>query len=181
MIGPMSGLCLSCGLCCSGVIFSFVPVAPHDDVAPLEDVGIALAVVDGERRFVQPCAAHDGRECRVYARRPTACRQYRCDLLQRVEEGELEPAEALRLIGEAVRSSREIGQAIREIDPRADDRQSRASLLKEFSARLEEPLDPETRRTVGSVVVRLLSLDAFIRQSFGSSVLDWTEPGPRAR
>ena len=174
MIWPMSGLCLSCGLCCNGVIFSSVPVASHDDVASLEGVGITLSVAGGERQFAQPCAAHDGRECRVYGSRPTACRQYRCDLLQRVEKGGIEPAEALRLIGEAIRLHRELAHVIREVEPHHDGRQSRASLLKQFSARLEESLEAETRRKVGSVVVRLLALDEFIRRTFGSSVLEWS-------
>jgi hypothetical protein len=155
------------------MIFSSVPVAPHDDVASLDGIGITLSSIDGERRFAQPCAAHDGRACRVYANRPTACRHYRCDLLQRVEEGGIEPGEALRLIGETVRLNDELAQALREVEPRPDGRASRASLLKQFSARLEEPLESETRRKVGSVVVRLLALDEFIRRTFGSSVLEW--------
>jgi hypothetical protein len=122
---------------------------------------------------VQPCAAHDG-QCRVYARRPTACRHYRCDLLKRVEEGGIELDEALRLIGETIRLNRELAQAIREVELSPDNRQSRASLLKEFSARLEEPLDADTKRKVGAVVVRLLALDEFIRRTFGSSVLEWS-------
>jgi Fe-S-cluster containining protein len=173
MIWPMSRLCLSCGLCCNGVIFSSVPVASHDDVARLEGSGITVERIDGEHRFAQPCAAHDGRTCRVYADRPTACRQYRCDLLQRVEEGGIELAEARRLIGETVRLNRELAQAIREVEPRDDGHQSRVSLLKKFSVRLEESLEAETQRKVGTVVVHLLALDEFIRRTFGSSVLEW--------
>lgn len=169
-----SSLCLSCGLCCSGAIFGRVPVERYDDVAPLSAAGITLSVAGDVREFRLPCPAHDGRQCGVYANRPTACREYRCDLLQQVEKGRIDSAEALRIIGEAVRLNRQLVEAIRDIEPVDGARSSRARQLKEFSERLEHAAGPEARRKLGAVVVQILALDGFIRRNFGSAVLKWS-------
>jgi hypothetical protein len=181
MIGPMSRLCLSCGLCCSGPIFNFVPVLPHDDVASLEAGGITVSISGGKHRFDQPCPAHDGAACRIYANRPAACRQYRCDLLSGVEDGRIDSGEALRLVGEAVRLNRQLTRAIEEIAPGDCSPKSRAGLPRQFSERLEQTSEPETRRRLGSIVVQILALDEFVRRHFGASALQSSEPDVDAK
>jgi hypothetical protein len=176
MIRPMSRLCLSCGLCCSGPIFNYVPVLPHGDVASLEAGGIALSSCGGKHRFDQPCSAHDGTACRVYANRPAACRQYRCDLLSGVEDGRIDPGDALRLIGEAVQLNRQLIRAIEDIAPGDGQPKTRAGLLRHFSERLEQTSEPEARRQIGNIVVQILGLDGFIRRHFGASALQLPEP-----
>jgi hypothetical protein len=171
-----SSLCLSCGLCCSGAIFGRVPVGQDDDVAWLDAAGVTLSVNGDEREFTLPCPAHDGRQCQVYASRPAACRDYRCDVLQRVTRGEIDRAEALGIIGEAVRLNRALLQAIRDGAPGESSRMPRARLLRHFSERLESASEPEARRRIGNIVVQILALDGFLRRNFGDSVLKWTEP-----
>ncbi|HEY4166547.1 MAG TPA: YkgJ family cysteine cluster protein [Reyranella sp.] len=172
-----SSLCLSCGLCCSGAIFGRVPVEQDDDVAWLDAAGVALSVNCGEREFKLPCPAHDGRQCQVYASRPAACRDYRCDLLRRVTGGEIAHVEALGIIGEAVRLNRNLLQAIRDVAPGDSSRMPRARLLRHFSERLESASEPEARRRIANIVVQILGLDGYLRRNFGDSVLKWTEPG----
>jgi Fe-S-cluster containining protein len=177
-----SSLCLSCGLCCDGTLFGTTPVAPHDDFPALEAARIAVSIDGGERRFEQPCPAHDGRACGIYANRPAACRTYQCDLLRRVEEGAIDSSEALAVIGEAVRLKRSLVQAVRDFESGDATRNSRAKLMKQLSERLEQCSEPETRRRLGSIVVLLLGFDGFLRRKFGASVLKWSEPavGPKS-
>jgi hypothetical protein len=96
---PMSDLCQSCGLCCQGVFFSRVVV--NDD----EALGLPPTFViepDGEENFafLQPCPAHDDTRCTIYARRPKACRSYRCLLLRDLEAGRIALDAALQVVAE---------------------------------------------------------------------------------
>ena len=171
-----SSLCLSCGLCCNGTIFDAVPVAPADALASLHAAGIATTIVDGEPRFGQPCIAHDGRECRVYAHRPAACREYRCDLLKRVEAGAIDYAEAAGVIGEVIRLQRKLDETVREIEPARSERTSRRVELVQLEERLKLSADAEAKRKLGTVMVQMVAMDGYIRRNFGASVLDRIMP-----
>jgi hypothetical protein len=94
------GICSACGLCCDGSLFVRVDVTRAEEPAarrrglPLVERGDAFA-------FAQPCAAHRGDRCAVYAERPGVCASYRCTLLRRHEAHEVERDEALARIAEA--------------------------------------------------------------------------------
>jgi len=81
---PSEALCLSCGLCCDGTLFTAIPLLP-DDAVPLP----VQTSDTGARTLPQPCAGLDGCTCTVYAQRPRACRQYRCLLLVALEADEV--------------------------------------------------------------------------------------------
>jgi uncharacterized protein len=95
-------LCLGCGLCCDGTIFSEVPLKPEDQVAPLTAGGIHVLLDNDPHVFKQPCAAHKNCACTVYADRPYSCRSYQCKLLKRFKGNEVSMDEALRIIRIAV-------------------------------------------------------------------------------
>ena len=98
---PSSTLCLACGMCCDGTLFTRVAVEPGE-VARLEAHGLTLAErPEGGRALPQPCAALDGRCCTVYADRPAGCRRYRCNLLVALEEGEVGLADAEATVADA--------------------------------------------------------------------------------
>jgi hypothetical protein len=94
-------LCLSCGLCCDGTLFSQVPFA-SDEIAPMRALGFAVIQVRHPAYAIQPCAKWVGGSCTVYAMRPQNCRDFRCRLLQRYEAGEVSLEDALTLVRRAL-------------------------------------------------------------------------------
>jgi uncharacterized protein len=95
-------LCLGCGFCCDGTIFSEVSLKPEDEVAPLAANGIHVLWDRDPHVFKQPCAAHKNCACTVYLDRPHGCRRYQCELLKRFKANEVSMNEALRIIRVAV-------------------------------------------------------------------------------
>ena len=92
------GICVSCGMCCDGTLFSRVLVQ-DDDVSSYH----ALGVMEIEDRtvFPQPCCALDGARWTIYASRPSSCRSFSCNLLQAHERGEVSRSTALQRIQQA--------------------------------------------------------------------------------
>jgi hypothetical protein len=109
MASSSQSLCLACGLCCDGTIFSSVPLKPSDDITPLKTVGIDIVSdSDANRLFTLPCAAHKNCTCTVYANRPQLCRTYKCKLLKRFERNEIPHEAALRIINKIVSLKNEV-------------------------------------------------------------------------
>lgn len=129
-------LCLTCGLCCDGTLFTFVQLTLEDDITPLEAVGInvqltleddipPLEAVDintvsdsnnvsgsAPNIFKQPCAAHKNCTCIVYANRPQRCRTYKCELLKRFEREDIFHDAALEIINKTVSLKNEVKAAV---------------------------------------------------------------------
>ena len=101
-------LCLDCGFCCDGTIFSEVSLKPEDKVARLAASGIHVLLDRDPRVFKQPCAAHKNCACTVYADRPHSCRSYQCELLKRFKANEVSMDETLRIIRTAVTLKNEV-------------------------------------------------------------------------
>lgn len=97
---PTSTLCLACGLCCDGTLFTAVPLTA-DDAARL---GVS------ERRLPQPCVHLEARCCQAYERRPLACRRFDCNLVHALRDGEVDLPGALAIVAEA---QRRVDQAVR--------------------------------------------------------------------
>jgi Fe-S-cluster containining protein len=100
-LSASSELCISCGLCCSGVIYDSVPLREDEraraeelDMHPYEDP-------PGQARFDLPCRHLSGTRCSVYNRRPGPCAAFRCELLKKFEAGQVSANEALGRIAEA--------------------------------------------------------------------------------
>ena len=95
-----SALCVACGLCCSGALFSHAKAEP-DELERLAGFGLQLTEVNGAPRFRLPCHHLAGTACTIYQDRFTICRSFRCELLKRLDRGEIGHDEAERLVGEA--------------------------------------------------------------------------------
>ncbi|HXG69503.1 MAG TPA: YkgJ family cysteine cluster protein [Gemmatimonadaceae bacterium] len=93
-----SALCRACGLCCSGVLHSNVPVLP-EDVALVRNLGL---VVEQEEDlsfvFRQPCPLYRQDRCSAYPHHPPTCQEYRCALLRRYDAGEATLEESLAVV-----------------------------------------------------------------------------------
>jgi Fe-S-cluster containining protein len=91
-------LCLRCGMCCDGTIFSNVPVSA-DELAALEKRR-RLPMIESAMRFAQPCAAHRDGRCEVYDVRPQPCADFRCLVLERHLRGEIDEDAAHAMLAE---------------------------------------------------------------------------------
>ncbi len=101
----IDSLCPTCGLCCNGVLFEDLRLRKSDDPARLRKLGLgsALARKGATTCLNQPCLAFDGSHCRIYADRPSRCREFECHILTRVAEGSLGLSAAHRRIRHARR------------------------------------------------------------------------------
>jgi Fe-S-cluster containining protein len=94
-------LCLRCGLCCDGTLFTHVPLEP-DEAQRVRDAGVPVdSNAEGQSSIRQCCAALRGTRCSIYEVRPGTCRRFRCLLLGAVEEDEVSLKEALRVVDQA--------------------------------------------------------------------------------
>jgi uncharacterized protein len=100
--GLTQALCLSCGLCCDGTLFSAVTLKSTDDIAALTTKGLQISVEAGSRALKQPCPAFKNCTCIVYADRPSTCRAYRCVLLQRIEKNQISREAARSIVRETI-------------------------------------------------------------------------------
>lgn len=109
-------LCLSCGLCCNGVLFRDVELQAGDDAAKLAALALPLQKTRSKIRFPQPCAAlcRDTR-CRIYQERPARCREFECALLKSVQAGTQEISAALRTIRATLTRAERIRRLLREL------------------------------------------------------------------
>jgi len=98
---PLSTLCLRCGMCCDGTLFTHVSLQPGE-VTVLQQRGLPwISRADGSPALAQHCAALEGRTCTVYTDRPAICRRYHCQLYAALAEKEVSLDEALCLVDEA--------------------------------------------------------------------------------
>lgn len=97
----LSTLCLACGMCCDGSLFTQVPLAA-DEALRLRARGlVVIAREDGSPALRQRCAALVGRCCAVYEDRPGGCRRYVCMLHAALAADEVSLPEALELVAQA--------------------------------------------------------------------------------
>src|SRR5262245_65319934 len=87
---PVDGseLCLQCGLCCDGTLFTNITLKPSEH-AYAQSLGLAVNTTpDGGLGAPQPCSAFVDGCCSLYAvGRPAACGSYRCELLKAYAAG----------------------------------------------------------------------------------------------
>lgn len=101
-------ICVGCGLCCDGTLFSHLGVIDGSDVGrPLEALGVEIIVEADPPVFSLPCPAFDGHLCTIHSlQRPRACGWFECDVSTAVAAGEMTRAEARSII-EATRALRD--------------------------------------------------------------------------
>ena len=100
-----SSICVGCGLCCDGTLFSHLGVVDESDlVAPLRALGVEIIAEADPPVFELPCPAFDGTCCSIYElARPKACSWFECDVSTAVSAGEMAWADARVLIEETKR------------------------------------------------------------------------------
>jgi len=90
-------LCIACGLCCSGHLFTHANVG-DDEIPAAESLELPLDKFkeSGNRHFYLPCPRFTGK-CSVYddPRKPRICTIYKCDLLKALEAQKVTLEQAL--------------------------------------------------------------------------------------
>lgn len=104
-------LCLRCGMCCSGIMFDYVTLR---DVEPeaMKALGQSIVTFENEDCFVQPCRVLDHKKCTIYEKRPKACRKYRCETLDQLDDGSIDRAEADRRVDAALACAAKLDDAL---------------------------------------------------------------------
>ena len=84
-------LCLTCGLCCDGTLFTHVALTdPERERLGLRDV------------LRQPCPSLQAdKKCCVYEKRPKGCARFVCMLGRALEDGEVSMEEAVARVEQA--------------------------------------------------------------------------------
>lgn len=92
-----SRLCAACGMCCDGTLFHGMRLQTGD--VPRRLAALGLKAKRG--LLAQPCPAHQGACCTIYADRPVRCQEFSCRQLLAVHAGTRTEPEALATIAEA--------------------------------------------------------------------------------
>ncbi len=111
-----SALCKSCGLCCNGMLYSWVAVHRSDNEDALLDYGFSL-MRDRKKNFSQPCTAYAANQCDIYANRPRTCRIYSCKLITRINQGFVGKDEAAQRIYTAKKLHNHLMESINNLAP----------------------------------------------------------------
>ena len=175
-------LCLTCGLCCNGVIFADVRLQRGDDAARLKALGFRLWSLPGKpktaspgtkekrgvlpKKFNQPCSAFDGCHCRIYADRPKYCRTFDCALLKKVIEGEAKPSEALGLIETARRRAEKVRQLLRKIGDK-NEHMALSLRFRQTVRRIQQgAVDSHTASLFSQLTLAMQDLNFLLSESF---------------
>jgi Fe-S-cluster containining protein len=162
-------LCLSCGLCCNGVIFADGELRPDDDAEKLRALGLRFKSRRGEKqpqKFHQPCGAFADCRCAIYADRPEYCRAFECRLLKRVNEGLLSPDAALKTIRSAKQKSEKVRRLLRALGC-ADEHVALSVRFRRLNRRIQsEALDEERADTFGELTIAVHELNVILSREF---------------
>lgn len=160
-------MCLSCGLCCNGVLFGDVRVVEEDKPEKLLGLGLPLQRTEGTWHFDQPCSAHGCAGCGIYKDRPAYCAEFDCALLQDVLRGRRGEAEAGRIIDRAKGLAASVEEML-AARGETDENLSLSRRYQRFIARQEGGAEdsPEFRQQHGELTVAVLSLNQVMKLSF---------------
>lgn len=156
-----SSLCTNCGLCCTGVLYSHAP-SEEAEVPRMTALGMTVGRFGDIPHFKLPCRHnHDGR-CGIYAERFSRCRSFRCELLKRLDAGDVSLAEAQT----RVTTARQMVDGLAASAPRALQAIARRDL------RAAGPPAPQDAR----VWIESLALDTYLDTHFRKdSVIAWQD------
>src|SRR5690242_11347117 len=135
-------LCKSCGLCCTGHLFSWTKLRSAE-LDSMEALGLRVFRSPQQRGFNQPCPLWKG-ECTIYTSPdyPHFCHTYKCKLLKELLNESTSLTEALKAIE---RTKGMIGEleALLPVSQHRNFRERLAAWLEELDA--QEQLDPYLR------------------------------------
>lgn len=100
-------LCLSCGLCCQGILHSYAGLE-EEELGLAEELRLPVIDKDDRSAFRLPCPRYRDHKCSVYPKRPRVCGSYQCALLKGLLQGRLSFEACTTVVSEAQKLIREI-------------------------------------------------------------------------
>ena len=157
-----SRLCLACGLCCDGAVFSWAVLADGDDRAALEAAGAEVRDTADGPALTIPCGALRGTCCSIYDRRPDVCRGFRCRLLRRLDAGRIDLSHALRVVARTKGVCAEVESGV---GPELAGAWSRGAA--DFLRSLDSADEPESARTASApVLLAIAEMRTLLQREF---------------
>jgi Fe-S-cluster containining protein len=173
-------LCLQCGMCCSGVIFSDVEVQPEEIGPSLAPFFPNVQSAAGNKtsrsgvgansnralKLSQPCGALNGCTCTIYADRPSYCRQFECLVLKRLQEGRIPRGEALKIVQMGLDRAEKVRQLLRATGDH-DEKLGIARRFRRTTRRLQRlGMDTRTSRLYGDLTLAAHDLNHLLSETF---------------
>ena len=95
---PAATLCKSCGLCCTGHLFTWTKLR-STELDSIQSLGLKVFREPHQRGFNQPCPLWDG-VCTIYdsPHYPRFCHTYKCKLLKELINENISLPEALSVV-----------------------------------------------------------------------------------
>jgi len=161
---PALSLCMGCGLCCNGVLYSHALLEPHE-VQPAIRAGLNVLQDQGGRRFTQPCACFDDGPCAIYADRPAACASYQCALLKRHLAGEVS-------LDQCVAKVRRVKELVASITARLPDAGPTDAFWPRLTRYMEVAADEAAswRRSNGELLMDVAALSLLCGRDFDAKL-----------
>jgi uncharacterized protein len=156
-------LCVGCGLCCNGVLYSRGTAQLHE-VERLRATGLVIDQVADRSRFQQPCQHHHEGRCTIYPDRPSTCRTFRCALLQRLDGGDITLSEAIGAVAKAKR----MVASVAALDPSLRLVANRTAFRREASSGAKSRDGQIAKQLLESTV-----LDVFLDRTFRTEPVVW--------
>ena len=164
-------LCLTCGMCCDGVIFADVRLQADDDAGRLRELGLPLCgtrkrLESGGLKFAQPCAALEGYACRIYPERPAHCRNFECLLLKAVKSGRFRREAAVRMIRDAQMRAEKVRVLLRALGNK-DEEIALSMRFRRTKAAIERAeLNEHTAAVYGELTLAVHDLNCLLSDAF---------------
>ncbi len=159
-----SELCIACGLCCTGHLFSWVRLKATE-LTPSEKLGLQVIRNDPRQRgFTQPCPMWNG-TCRIYndPHYPRGCDSYKCKLLRELLDESISLTDAQQIVSDTK-------DLIRHVEKQLP-KSSHASFRERFIAQVKAMRESSSQGYNHKFMAHAERLLAVIENSFG--VLDF--------
>ena len=110
-------ICLSCGLCCTGLLFDHIDLKT-DEIELASQLGLTpyQKKVDYDA-FRLPCSCFMDSKCSTYAHRPKRCSHYQCKLLYEYLQRTTSFEESIKLVRKALSLMETVYQHIGGMTP----------------------------------------------------------------
>lgn len=152
--------CVGCGLCCDGTLYVRAQVTPGEEPR-MTEYGLELITHENKPFFLQPCPHQSCGRCTIYGERFDICHSFSCALLRRYHAGEIDLAEARKVIEGAM----QLLEKVRTDYPSAGQYLERSRLRRALADELDKA-DPSERGPIARQLLKLVSTDVYLDRWF---------------
>ncbi len=114
ILGNKQKICMNCGFCCDNTLFEHVGIKKAENVADIFKK--SLYMFEGNQYFRLPCPHFNGK-CAIYnLKKPYICSYFKCKLLRRFIECEIDFNKAMNIIDNAKKLRAEIIELYKKLN-----------------------------------------------------------------